>query len=374
MSRRNKKARRHPSRHYQNREQKKTPAVATPAANTPPVKRPAAYGSWSQSLCTHWQEPFRLEGGLSVTASAYTDRPWKTGTHALSTRGLRAPDFGVYFDDIWTSDRMFMTPGFRPSFVGPKRHVSVFDAKDVVIYPMRDGSDPDNLREFCRAAEWIIDMLGTDKTVDIGCVGGHGRTGTMLATLLVVQSVPARDAIKRVHTTYCEEAVETFAQASFIVRVDNIRNGRPINDGLFQHTPSPKTTTTMTQSDLAFTEDVIEGSEADMQAYAHYLENRETEQPLTFDQWMRLERQAWPSDEPRGINSPDAMCVFPPCINPTTCDPWAGDCFASRLATARTLEKLTTEPDDEELAREVHNRMTAFDPDVVGCDDYEGWD
>lgn len=45
--------------------------------------------------------------------------------------------------------------------------------------------------------------------VEIACDGGHGRTGTALACLAVLDGVPARKAVAYVRQHYSSRAVET---------------------------------------------------------------------------------------------------------------------------------------------------------------------
>ena len=53
--------------------------------------------------------------------------------------------------------------------------------------------------------------------VEVGCVGGRGRTGTALACLAVLDGAPAADAVAYVRQHYSLDAVETMEQASFVV-------------------------------------------------------------------------------------------------------------------------------------------------------------
>lgn len=51
--------------------------------------------------------------------------------------------------------------------------------------------------------------------IEIGCVGGHGRTGTMLAELCVwFGKMTPSEAINHVRTTYCKKAIESYQQES----------------------------------------------------------------------------------------------------------------------------------------------------------------
>ncbi|HZK51083.1 MAG TPA: protein phosphatase, partial [Actinomycetota bacterium] len=54
--------------------------------------------------------------------------------------------------------------------------------------------------------------------VEIACAGGHGRTGTALACLAVLDGVPNREAVAYVREHYSLRAVETPWQRRFVSR------------------------------------------------------------------------------------------------------------------------------------------------------------
>jgi hypothetical protein len=62
----------------------------------------------------------------------------------------------------------------------------------------------------------LFDRARAGERVEIGCLGGHGRTGTALACLAVLTGVPADQAVDWVRATYCPKAVETDAQRTFV--------------------------------------------------------------------------------------------------------------------------------------------------------------
>jgi hypothetical protein len=67
--------------------------------------------------------------------------------------------------------------------------------------------------------ENLIEALARCATerVEVGCMGGRGRTGTALACLAVLDGVRAADAVAYVRQHYSLDAVETMEQASFVV-------------------------------------------------------------------------------------------------------------------------------------------------------------
>jgi hypothetical protein len=54
--------------------------------------------------------------------------------------------------------------------------------------------------------------------VEIACAGGHGRTGTALACLVVMDGVPGPEAVGYVRAHYDPHAVETPWQRRFVAR------------------------------------------------------------------------------------------------------------------------------------------------------------
>jgi hypothetical protein len=62
---------------------------------------------------------------------------------------------------------------------------------------------------------WV--RAATDR-VEVACWGGHGRTGTALACLAVLDGVPADEAVAYVRTHWSRRAVETPWQRRYVTR------------------------------------------------------------------------------------------------------------------------------------------------------------
>jgi len=58
----------------------------------------------------------------------------------------------------------------------------------------------------------------TAERVEIACAGGHGRTGTALACLAILDGVPASQAVAYVREHYDRRAVETPGQRRYVAR------------------------------------------------------------------------------------------------------------------------------------------------------------
>lgn len=52
--------------------------------------------------------------------------------------------------------------------------------------------------------------------VEVGCLGGSGRTGTVLACMAVLAGVPPPEAVPWVRAAYRQEAVETAEQEAWV--------------------------------------------------------------------------------------------------------------------------------------------------------------
>jgi hypothetical protein len=101
-----------------------------------------------------------------------------------------SPAFGLYLDDRWD-----------PPW--PHAHV---DWPDFGL-----PSDPD---AFVAALEGVLARARRGEVVEVGCLGGHGRTGTALACLAALTGIEG-DPVEWVRSTYCDHAVETDDQAGF---------------------------------------------------------------------------------------------------------------------------------------------------------------
>jgi hypothetical protein len=108
-----------------------------------------------------------------------------------SSKRLIVPNFGLYADFKWR-------PICRNEFID---------------WP--DFSIPANIKlaykQIINAYDLSINMI-----VELGCIGAHGRTGTMLSCMNVLDGMDAHEAIIDVKSRYCDHAVETRSQVHFI--------------------------------------------------------------------------------------------------------------------------------------------------------------
>jgi hypothetical protein len=125
-----------------------------------------------------------LPDGTEVSAVSFDE----AGPYGRSA----VPDFGLYLDPRWA-------PPWE------HRHVD---------WP--DFGVPADAGDFVAALRGVLDRARSGQRVEVGCLGGHGRTGTALACLAVLIGHPAVDAVEWVRTTYCSDAVETPEQEAFV--------------------------------------------------------------------------------------------------------------------------------------------------------------
>lgn len=102
------------------------------------------------------------------------------------------PDYGLYLDPRW-----------KP----PWNHGHL-DWPDFGV--------PEDPLPLAAALRRLLQRAHGGDRVEMGCIGGHGRTGTALACLAIMTGLPSRDAVAWVRANYCADAVETAQQEAFV--------------------------------------------------------------------------------------------------------------------------------------------------------------
>jgi hypothetical protein len=128
--------------------------------------------------------PVVLPDGTALTAASFD--PVAPYSRA------RDPDYGLYLDPRW-----------QP----PWDHGHV-DWPDFGV--------PADAEAVAAALGTLLERARSGQDVEVGCLGGHGRTGTALACLAVLAGHPAGDAVAWVRSSYCTKAVETQEQEAFV--------------------------------------------------------------------------------------------------------------------------------------------------------------
>ncbi len=60
------------------------------------------------------------------------------------------------------------------------------------------------------------DVATSGGRVEVGCAGGLGRTGTVLACMAILSGVPVNQAVDWIRANYDRRAIETDAQAEWV--------------------------------------------------------------------------------------------------------------------------------------------------------------
>lgn len=85
---------------------------------------------------------------------------------------------------------------------------------DVVAWP--DFGLPQDSQVAARQITDAFLRARRGELVEIGCLGGSGRTGTVLACMAVLAGVPRAEAVPWVRAAYRQEAVETAEQEAWV--------------------------------------------------------------------------------------------------------------------------------------------------------------
>jgi hypothetical protein len=137
----------------------------------------------------HCSEVVLLDGTTLTVASFDPADPYSRD---------REPDYGLYLDSQW-----------QP----PWEHSH---------YAWPDFDVPEGIDGILGALRTLLDRARSGQRVEVGCLGGHGRTGTGLACMAVLSGHPADDAVNWVRAKYCADAVETAEQEAFVAALDQI--------------------------------------------------------------------------------------------------------------------------------------------------------
>jgi protein-tyrosine phosphatase len=114
------------------------------------------------------------------------------------------------------------TPTFAVYLLGKTPPAVAWDSRWLRWPDFWLPSDQAHAREVLHEA-WESAMTGR---VEIACRGGHGRTGTALACLAIIDGVPAKQAVAFVRQHYDQHAVETPWQKHYVTRFTTPRRRR----------------------------------------------------------------------------------------------------------------------------------------------------
>jgi len=93
-------------------------------------------------------------------------------------------------------------------------------------YNITDMCAPKSPKEFKKLITWVAEQLFAGKRIHVGCIGGHGRTGTFLSALVAFME-KSDDPIKWVRKHHCKKAVESESQIKFLVKHFKCKTAKP---------------------------------------------------------------------------------------------------------------------------------------------------
>ena len=159
--------------------------------------------------CRHEPTPVFEKDGIVYHACSKTHVPWDWDgpiVNLLGDKDLVRADPRIFASDGW-DDLEKYTANFS-------------QIPDCIVIDWRDGGIPPVQKAFWSA---FHQMALTDKRPPLFyCWGGHGRTGTALASMMLSLDVleTADKVMSFIRTQYCTEAIETFSQESYLYRLN----------------------------------------------------------------------------------------------------------------------------------------------------------
>ena len=160
-----------------------------------------------KSGCSHVQTPFKI-GEYTIYASGS-----RHITNKVLKDGYYPKDYGVYLDT-------YTWKNMRSSNISTQGNDTIAEGTDEfgdVMYVTWPDLSTISQKSYNKILDTIVELLKKGTTIEVGCIGAHGRTGTTLAGLLVkIENLKAKEAIDRVKNNYCDEAIETYSQEKMI--------------------------------------------------------------------------------------------------------------------------------------------------------------
>ena len=135
-------------------------------------------------ICRHKADMLEFPDGTRVLASGWFER----------SANEVEPDFGLYLDPIW-----------QPSW-------------PAVCLEWPDFGVPRDRAAADAAIASAFEHARRGLAVEVACVGGHGRTGTVLACMAVLAGVAPEEAVSWVRRQYCPRAVQEPSQQYWMER------------------------------------------------------------------------------------------------------------------------------------------------------------
>lgn len=204
------------------------PAGAGGGSSKPSSSTPSSSGTgttWKGSNDSHFREPLMVDKDHRLYLSSSRDHDV-----ALRKPGARLVDMGVYLDSGWRTkmqpssayNAVLVSDGLPKKLHAPATLLETWEGTPPIpikgVYlPWQDRGAPP-IHKVMALVDWINKLLDEGVSIEVACMGGHGRTGTLAACVMLSRnpSVGANDAIKYIRAAYCKEAIESHEQVTRI--------------------------------------------------------------------------------------------------------------------------------------------------------------
>lgn len=166
----------------------------------------------AQPNCQHHLQPLRIgkNGKWTVYLSSIM------AVRTVPPKGP-LPTACVYLSHQWLDNGIYANDGTITRYK---------DDPAVLYVDWPDGAAVE-IETLKFAIGWIKARIEKrNAVIEIGCIGGHGRTGTLAAAVLVKSGMNATDAIAYVKKEYCTKAIETAVQRKVLYEYEIHCRGR----------------------------------------------------------------------------------------------------------------------------------------------------
>jgi hypothetical protein len=182
------------------------------------------------------------------------------------------------------------------------------DPAQRILFPITDGSVPQDPEDFKRMIDWIAVQLIAGKKVHVGCIGGHGRTGLVLSALVKVMTGEA-DAITYVRKNYCEKVVESTTQVNFLHSHFGITKADPSKGTYSYHSPVQNPKAGATTANGEWWKDQGRYSQP---AKTPYERNKYAPGGSGHHATQQQELKSWPKGPIEAYPTTNPMCIWGP--------------------------------------------------------------
>ena len=170
-----------------------------------------SYQPYLTKTCDHNMDEFKLRTG-SIYLSAVRNK--------VKAKDAFKPTHGCYMDTSWMKERFLTSATVNLPTLNLLKDKDNLEQQVLHIrWPDRDIIPVNDLHTavvFCHGT-----VADNSKVLEIGCHGAHGRTGTLLAAIIVYQGATAEEAIDQVRSEHCSHAIETKSQEMLIKEYRN---------------------------------------------------------------------------------------------------------------------------------------------------------